>query len=110
MLLFLILAEPSANSKSIIQVIVKLPAIDKHSKGDILLLIKCIVDNLLKDPQSLILTVLQHQNRDVSILIQDEIELELRTSRMQLVEWDEGRCGCLREGDKAEDSDEMDRP
>ena len=95
MLLFLILAEPSANPETIIKVILELPAIHQHGETNILLLIQTILNNLLKNPQSLILTVLQHQNRDVSILVEDEVELELRTSWMQLVEWDEGRYGCL---------------
>lgn len=77
-LLLHILTESPAYSKAIIEIIAKLPTINQHSKRDILLLLKCMLNDPPNDLQCLILTILQHHYGDVSVLIEDEVELELR--------------------------------
>lgn len=103
-----IVTESSAYSKRIIEIITELPTINQHCKRDVLFLLERVLNDPSNDLQGLILAILQHNDRYVSIFVEDKVELELRESRMKLVEGNERRCCCLGGLEEEEENEDVD--
>jgi hypothetical protein len=58
----------------------------------------------LQYSQGLVLAVLQHDDGDIAILIEDEVELELRGSLVELVERNEGSGRSLGQAQETDQS------
>jgi hypothetical protein len=96
-LFLMVFAEAPTHPEGVVEVVFELSAVDKHGKGDVFFFIECILDDPLQNSECFVLAVLQHEDGDVAIFIEDEVELELGTSGVELVKWDKGRS-CWRCG------------
>jgi len=91
---FFIILKILAKTQTVIKVILNLSTVNGYGKRNILFLLKSIWNHISYDLKGVVFTELKQDNGDISILVQNQIEFELRVSRMNLIQRDKGSCSC----------------
>ena len=73
----------------------KMSTINKHGKSDIRLRIESVLNDGSEYIFCFCLTILNQNDWSISVLVQNEVELELRVRRMDFVHFDKRRVSGL---------------